>query len=48
MRDEFLDPEATIEVDRVDDVSLRPRRLDEFVGLGDPGAPVPFDAEDPR
>ncbi len=32
MRDEFLDPEATIEVDRVDDVSLRPRRLDEFVG----------------
>ena len=22
--------------------------LDEFVGQGDPGAPVPFDAEDPR
>ena len=22
--------------------------LDDFVGQGDPGAPVPFDAEDPR
>ena len=32
MRDEFLDPAAPIEADRVDDVSLRPRRLDEFVG----------------
>ena len=33
MRDEFLDPTAPAsEVDSVDDVSLRPRRLDEFVG----------------
>ncbi len=33
MRDEFLDPTAaTTDVDRIDDVSLRPRRLDEFIG----------------
>ncbi len=33
MRDEFLDPTAnSTDIDRVDDVSLRPRRLDEFIG----------------
>ncbi len=32
MREEFLDPEATTEVDQVDDLSLRPKRLSEFVG----------------
>ena len=33
MRDEFLDPTANAtDIDRVDDVSLRPRRLDEFIG----------------
>ena len=33
MRDEFLDPAANAtDIDRVDDVSLRPRRLDEFIG----------------
>ncbi len=33
MRDEFLDPTAAAtDVDRIDDVSLRPRRLDEFIG----------------
>ncbi len=33
MRDEFLDPTAPAsEVDSFDDVSLRPRRLDEFIG----------------
>ena len=33
MRDEFLDPAANAtDVDRIDDVSLRPRRLDEFIG----------------
>ncbi len=33
MRDEFLDPAAgATDVDRIDDVSLRPRRLDEFIG----------------
>jgi Holliday junction DNA helicase RuvB len=33
VRDEFLDPAAgATDVDRIDDVSLRPRRLDEFIG----------------
>jgi Holliday junction DNA helicase RuvB len=33
VRDEFLDPTAPAsEVDSFDDVSLRPRRLDEFIG----------------
>jgi Holliday junction DNA helicase RuvB len=33
VRDEFLDPTANAtDIDRVDDVSLRPRRLDEFIG----------------
>jgi Holliday junction DNA helicase RuvB len=33
VRDEFLDPTAgATDVDRVDDISLRPRRLDEFIG----------------
>ena len=32
MREEFLDPEAATEVDQVDDLSLRPKRLSEFVG----------------
>jgi Holliday junction DNA helicase RuvB len=33
VRDEFLDPTAnSTDIDRVDDVSLRPRRLDEFIG----------------
>ncbi|MEI6403452.1 MAG: Holliday junction branch migration DNA helicase RuvB [Actinomycetota bacterium] len=33
MRDEFLDPTVNAtDIDRVDDVSLRPRRLDEFIG----------------
>jgi Holliday junction DNA helicase RuvB len=33
VRDEFLDPAANAtDVDRIDDVSLRPRRLDEFIG----------------
>jgi len=33
VRDEFLDPAANAtDIDRVDDVSLRPRRLDEFIG----------------
>jgi Holliday junction DNA helicase RuvB len=33
VRDEFLDPTAAAtDVDRIDDVSLRPRRLDEFIG----------------
>ena len=30
MREEFLDPQES--VDEVDDVGLRPRRLDDFVG----------------
>ena len=32
MRDEFLDPNATTEIDHGDDLSLRPKRLSDFVG----------------
>ncbi|MFM2072050.1 MAG: Holliday junction ATP-dependent helicase RuvB [Actinomycetota bacterium] len=32
MRDEFLDPNAHVEIDQVDEVGLRPKRLSEFVG----------------
>ena len=32
MRDEFLDPAPTDEVEQIDDVGLRPRTLAEFVG----------------
>jgi len=32
VRDEFLDPEPTSDREEAEDVSLRPRRLDEFIG----------------
>jgi holliday junction DNA helicase RuvB len=32
VRDEFLDPGANTEIDQVDDLGLRPKRLAEFVG----------------
>jgi Holliday junction DNA helicase RuvB len=32
VRDEFLDPNAHVEIDHVDEVGLRPKRLSEFVG----------------
>jgi len=46
LQGDLFDADA-IAVDLADRLAVD-EGLDDFVGQGDPGAPVPFDAEDPR